>query len=88
MFAYAVKRVLLFVPILFGVATVTFFLVYVLPGDPVLSMVGERYDEETIQRLRAECDRVFWEARGPRGAGGAAPDRSPPRFAASARPRC
>jgi len=52
--AFALKRVLLFVPILLGVATVTFLLVYVLPGDPVLSMVGERYDEDTIARLRAE----------------------------------
>jgi ABC-type dipeptide/oligopeptide/nickel transport system permease component len=51
---YIVKRLLLFVPILLGVATVTFFLVYVLPGDPVLSMVGERYDEATIQELRRE----------------------------------
>lgn len=54
MFGYAIKRLLLFVPILFGVATVTFFLVYVLPGDPVLSMVGERYDAETIERLRSD----------------------------------
>jgi ABC-type dipeptide/oligopeptide/nickel transport system permease component len=36
------------------VATVTFLLVYVLPGDPVLSMVGERYDQETIDALREE----------------------------------
>ncbi|MEJ2721037.1 MAG: ABC transporter permease, partial [bacterium] len=54
MLGYTIKRVFLFVPLLFGVATVTFFLVYVLPGDPVLSMVGERYDEETIQKLRSE----------------------------------
>jgi len=52
--SYLLKRLLLFVPILIGVATVTFFLVYVLPGDPVLSMVGERYDQETIDRLRKE----------------------------------
>jgi ABC-type dipeptide/oligopeptide/nickel transport system permease component len=45
---------LFFIPVLAGVATVTFFLVYVLPGDPVLSLVGERYDEETIERLRRE----------------------------------
>jgi ABC-type dipeptide/oligopeptide/nickel transport system permease component len=51
---YTVKRLLLFVPMLLGVATVTFFLLYVLPGDPVLSMVGERYDEETLDRLREE----------------------------------
>lgn len=54
MLTYACRRLLLFVPILLGVATVTFFLVYVLPGDPVLSMVGERYDDETIARLRTE----------------------------------
>ncbi len=52
MIIYTIKRLLMFAPILLGVATVTFFLMYVLPGDPVLSMVGERYDEETIERLR------------------------------------
>lgn len=54
MLSYTVKRLLLFIPILLGVATVTFFLMYILPGDPVLSMVGERYDQETIERLREE----------------------------------
>lgn len=54
MFGYAVRRLLWFVPILLGVATVTFLLLYVLPGDPVLSMVGERYDAETLARLRTE----------------------------------
>ncbi len=56
MLSYVVKRLLLFFPILLGVATVTFFLMYVLPGDPVLSMVGERYDEETVERLREEMN--------------------------------
>ncbi|MDH5626981.1 MAG: ABC transporter permease, partial [Candidatus Krumholzibacteria bacterium] len=54
MLAYAVRRLLSFVPLLLGVATITFVLLHVLPGDPVLSMVGERYDAETIARLRAE----------------------------------
>lgn len=54
MLSYAARRILLFVPVLLGVATVTFFLVYVLPGDPVLSMVGERYDDATIAELRRE----------------------------------
>jgi ABC-type dipeptide/oligopeptide/nickel transport system permease component len=42
------------VPILFGVVTVTFFLMYVMPGDPVLALAGERYDEETLENLREE----------------------------------
>lgn len=54
MLAYAFRRLLWFVPILLGVATVTFLLLHVLPGDPVLSMVGERYDAATLERLRAE----------------------------------
>ena len=54
MLQYAVKRIFWFIPILLGVATVTFLLLYVLPGDPVLSMVGERYDSATIEKLRTQ----------------------------------
>jgi ABC-type dipeptide/oligopeptide/nickel transport system permease component len=61
-FSYAIKRILAFLPVLLGVATVTFLRLYILPGDPVLSMVGERYDEETIQKLREEMhlDKPVW----------------------------
>jgi ABC-type dipeptide/oligopeptide/nickel transport system permease component len=48
------NRLLLLVPILFGVVTITFFLMYVIPGDPVLSLAGERYDEETLEGMRRE----------------------------------
>jgi ABC-type dipeptide/oligopeptide/nickel transport system permease component len=51
---YVIRRILLVIPVLFGVTLVTFVLMYVVPGDPVLSMVGERYDQETIESLRAE----------------------------------
>lgn len=48
------RRALLAIPTLFGVLVVVFLLLYVAPGDPVQSMVGERADAETIARLRAE----------------------------------
>jgi ABC-type dipeptide/oligopeptide/nickel transport system permease component len=51
---YVIRRILLVIPVLFGVTLVTFVMMYVVPGDPVLSMVGERYDQETIESLRAE----------------------------------
>jgi len=51
---YLIRRILLVIPVLFGVTVVTFVLMYVVPGDPVLSMVGERYDPETLESLRAE----------------------------------
>jgi ABC-type dipeptide/oligopeptide/nickel transport system permease component len=47
-------RLLLLIPTLAGVLAVTFFLLYIAPGDPVQAMVGERADAETIARLRAE----------------------------------
>jgi ABC-type dipeptide/oligopeptide/nickel transport system permease component len=54
MTAFLVRRVLLAIPTLFGVLVVAFLLLYVAPGDPVQAMVGERADEETIARLRAQ----------------------------------
>ncbi|MCU0640247.1 MAG: ABC transporter permease [Candidatus Krumholzibacteria bacterium] len=54
MLRFMANRLLLLVPILFGVVTITFFLMYVVPGDPVLSLAGERYDEETLEGMRRE----------------------------------
>lgn len=54
MLRFMANRLLLLVPILFGVVTITFFLMYVIPGDPVLSLAGERYDEETLEGMRRE----------------------------------
>jgi len=51
---FIVRRILQTIPVLFGVIVITFILMYMVPGDPVVSMVGERYDEETIQKLRKE----------------------------------
>ena len=48
------RRLLLAIPTLAGVLIVTFLLLYVAPGDPVIQMVGERADSATIARLRAE----------------------------------
>jgi len=54
MIRYFISRILQAIPVLFGVIIITFILMYVIPGDPVVSMVGERYSEETVQRLREE----------------------------------
>ncbi len=51
---FIVRRILQTIPVLFGVIIITFILMYMVPGDPVVSMVGERYDEETIHKLRKE----------------------------------
>ena len=54
MIQYFLNRLLQTIPVLFGVIVITFVLMYIIPGDPVVSMVGERYNEETIQRLRED----------------------------------
>jgi ABC-type dipeptide/oligopeptide/nickel transport system permease component len=54
MATFILRRILLAIPTLLGVLVVAFLLLYVAPGDPVMAMVGERADEETIARLRRE----------------------------------
>ncbi|MCD6380532.1 ABC transporter permease [bacterium] len=54
MLKFVIRRVAQLFPILFGVVTVTFLIMYIIPGDPILSLVGERYDSETIDRIRED----------------------------------
>ncbi len=54
MFNYVVRRVIYMVPILFGIALVTFILFNVVGGDPVLQMAGKHANEQTLRELRAE----------------------------------
>ena len=54
MTTFLLRRLLLAIPTLLGVLVVAFLLLYVAPGDPVQAMVGERADEATIARLRAQ----------------------------------
>ncbi len=42
------------VPLLLGVSLITFILLYLVPGDPVHSLVGERASPETIENIRRE----------------------------------
>ena len=50
------NRALQAVPVVMGVLTISFMLMVVLPGDPVLSMIGERYDENTVELMRKKLN--------------------------------
>ena len=56
MVRYILKRLLQAVPLLLGVATVTFFIVHLAPGDPMDMFLEQRYrrqiDPEVIELLR------------------------------------
>jgi len=42
------------VPVVWGVATIVFILMFLIPGDPVRLMMGQRSDPETADRIRTE----------------------------------
>jgi ABC-type dipeptide/oligopeptide/nickel transport system permease component len=49
---YLVRRLLLTIPVLIGVATLVFALIHLVPGDPAQSMLGESASPEDVVRLR------------------------------------
>ena len=52
--AYLLKRITGAVGILFGVICISFIMMYVIPGDPVQSFIGQRADPETVASLREQ----------------------------------
>ena len=57
-----VRRLLLVLPTLLGVATLVFFFIHLLPGDPVDAMLGEHAAAVDRAALRAALglDRPLW----------------------------
>ncbi len=53
MLRYFVRRVLLAVPVLIGVATLVFSLIHLVPGDPAQAMLGDGAAPNDIAELRA-----------------------------------
>ena len=53
MHRYLVRRLLLTVPVLLGVATLVFSLIHFIPGDPAQAMLGEGAAPEDVAQLRA-----------------------------------
>ena len=54
MITYLTKRILHGIPVIWGVLTISFIISYIIPGDPVLALVGDFYDEATLNQLRDE----------------------------------
>ncbi|ADI15796.1 nickel ABC transporter permease [Truepera radiovictrix] len=53
MFQYIVKRILLVIPVLFGVSILVFGIMHLSPGDPAILMLGEGAPEAELEALRA-----------------------------------
>ena len=52
MLRYLVRRLLLTIPVLLGVATLVFALIHLVPGDPAQAMLGEGAAPEELVKLR------------------------------------
>ena len=52
MAAYLIRRLVAAVLILLGVAAITFFLLYVLPADPVRQIAGRSATAQTVENIR------------------------------------
>lgn len=52
MLTYLIRRLLLMIPVILGVVTITFFLSRSVPGDPVDAMAGQRATESQKENIR------------------------------------
>lgn len=56
MTAYAIRRFLSLVPVLFGVSLLVFTFIHLIPGDPAVVMLGERATPESLDKLRKQLN--------------------------------
>lgn len=54
MASYAIRRLMMAALILLGVSFITFFLLYVLPADPVRQIAGRSATPQTVANIRAQ----------------------------------
>ncbi|WP_217588588.1 ABC transporter permease [Lentibacillus saliphilus] len=51
MFAYTMRRILMLIPVLFGMTLITFSIVHLIPGNPAQVILGETATQEAINNL-------------------------------------
>ena len=54
MLKYIGKRILMMLPILFGITVIVFTLMYVTPGDPAYAILGENATPEQVAEIHEE----------------------------------
>ncbi len=51
---YIIKRFLTIVPVLVGISIIVFGFIHLIPGDPAVTMLGERATPERVKEVRAQ----------------------------------
>lgn len=54
MLKYLIKRLILFVIVIFGVVTITFFISHVIPADSVGAILGENAPQELVEKMERQ----------------------------------
>lgn len=52
MLAYAIRRILILIPVLLGVSVIVFLMLHLTPGDPAELLLGERATNEALHEIR------------------------------------
>ncbi len=52
MFSYTAKRIVLLLPLLFGITVVVFGLMQIIPGDPAVVLLGQDATPEAVAEMR------------------------------------
>jgi peptide/nickel transport system permease protein len=52
--SYIIRRILLLIPVLFGVSLIVFMVMHLSPGDPAVVMLGPTASEEDVQQIRRQ----------------------------------
>lgn len=53
---HVIRKLLLVIPILFGIALITFIMLNIVPGDPVALMLKEHVKPDVIERVREQMN--------------------------------
>lgn len=52
MLAYSIRRILMLIPVLLGMSIVVFSIIHAIPGDPALTILGEKASPKALEELR------------------------------------
>ena len=50
--SYSIRRILMLIPVLLGMSLVVFSIIHAIPGDPALTILGEKATPEALEDLR------------------------------------
>ena len=54
MLEFTLRRITATIPVLIGIVFVIFSVLYLIPGDPALTIAGPRASQATVERIRTE----------------------------------